>query len=321
MLLLRYQDNMNINQIYQDYSIRSAHENDKHYREGWVNTSCPFCTGNPGNHLGWNLSSNYFFCWRCGPKSTLQTLSTLLGVSFQEAKQIQRKYKNGRNYTPKKINVIKSQFRLPSLMGSILKNKLAFNYMKERGFSKKDLITLEKHYLLKCTKGVSLYDNMDLCYRIIAPIIFNHGQHELSGQMVSWQSRDVTGNSDLKYITCAAKREIIEHKKILYNAPDYDNTVVLCEGIFDVWKVFLTGYLSTCCFGVEYTPDQLKLLMNYNKVLLFLDPDKAGLRNAKRLFKQLLFAGVNAEIVDNKYGKDPGDLSKYEINECLINYI
>lgn len=305
---------MDIQQIYQDYSIRSAHEDDKHFREGWINTEC-FCSGNPGNHLGWNVSGQYFFCWRCGPKSTISTLSKILGVSFQETNEIQRKYKNSHHRTNKKsiIKVIKSKFKLPNMMVNISDNKLAFNYMIKRGFSEKNIKKLEKVYHLKATKSVSIYDNMDLCYRIVAPIFFEN-------EIVSWQSRDLTDNSTLKYITCSKKRETIEHKKILYNAPEYSNTVVLCEGIVDVWKVSLSGYYSTCCFGVEYTPDQLLLLMKYKRVLIFLDPDKAGSKHANKLMKQLLFAGKDCEIVINKYNKDPGDLSKFKINECLKGY-
>lgn len=304
---------MDIVKIYQDYSIRSAYENDQHYRDGWVNTGCPHCSGNPGNHLGWNLAGNYFFCWRCGGKSTLQTLSKLLGVSFQEAKNIERKYKSGRTFHNKKIKVIKSKFKMPQMMVNISDYKMALNYMLKRGFFKNDIKDLEQQFHLKAIKSVSIYDNLDLCYRIVAPIIFNK-------EFVSWQSRDLTNNSSLKYITCPAKREVIEHKKILYNAPEYSNTIVLCEGIFDVFKVFLSGYNSTCCFGVEYTNDQLLLLMKYKRVLIFLDPDKAGRKHTKDFFQRLVFAGINAEMVKNKYNKDPGEMSKKLINECLKPY-
>ena len=56
---------MDIERIYRDYNIPHATEGHKHCREGWVNTACPFCSGNEGLHLGYNNADDYYFCWRC----------------------------------------------------------------------------------------------------------------------------------------------------------------------------------------------------------------------------------------------------------------
>ena len=69
---------MDIIRLYRDYGIDHKAEGHKHTRPGWVNTECPFCTGNPGMHLGWNLKEEYFFCWRCGWHAPITTLSELL---------------------------------------------------------------------------------------------------------------------------------------------------------------------------------------------------------------------------------------------------
>ena len=50
---------MDVLRLYQDYGVDHLTEGHKHCRDGWVNTPCPFCSGNDGYHLGWNLYDNY----------------------------------------------------------------------------------------------------------------------------------------------------------------------------------------------------------------------------------------------------------------------
>ena len=57
---------MKLIQLYQDYNVPFQTEGHKHCRDGWVNTECPFCTGNPGLHLGATLDGKIFTCWRDG---------------------------------------------------------------------------------------------------------------------------------------------------------------------------------------------------------------------------------------------------------------
>jgi DNA primase len=72
---------------------------------------------------------------------------------------------------------------------------------------------------------------------------------------------------------------------------------------------------------VDLTIDQIYFLKkNFKRVLLFLDPDRAGLRKGRWLVSQLMFSGVNCEIVKNDTGKDPGDLSTKEIQSILKPY-
>jgi hypothetical protein len=51
---------MDITRLLQDYNIDFVSENHKHSRPGWVNVRCPFCTGNEGYHLGFNLNEEYY---------------------------------------------------------------------------------------------------------------------------------------------------------------------------------------------------------------------------------------------------------------------
>lgn len=310
---------MDIERFYQDYSIRRGYEGEKHYRKGWINCPCPFCTGNPGNHLGYNLGSGYFKCWRCGHKSHEKVIIKLLGIDYRAAKKIVRSYQGKTYVKPAEIKVTKLKFKFPGDILPITKNQAAMAYMRQvRGFSRQDIHWLSKRYQLQATGDMGFFDfqekELDLSHRIIAPIIND-------GEIVSWQSRDISNTAFLPYITCPAVVEKIEHKKVLYNPPDFAKykIIILCEGIMDVWKVALAGFPATCCFGVEYTYDQLKLLLRYDKVLIFFDPDAAGKNQAKTLIKQLIFAGKDAEIVKHQYDADPGDMPKKQIRKILIS--
>lgn len=233
----------------------------------------------------------------------------LLNISFPEAKKLTFQYIGKSSEIHRAIVVKKKQFKLPSGLMRISENKLATRYMTKRGFSPKDIRKIQKRFDLFCTGPVSLFDNMDLSFRLIAPIkIFN--------RIVSWQSRDLTNKSELKYLTCPNNREEVDHKTILYNETSKKETIILVEGIFDVWKVYLAGFRAVCCFGIGYTYDQLLLLLKHKKITIFFDPDKGGQRKAKELRNQLLFSGVECWNVKSKE-KDPGDMSIKEIKESL----
>lgn len=303
---------MDVVKLFENYSVPIAGENEKHYRAGWVNTSCPFCTGNPGNHLGYNVQNDYFFCWRCGPKQTEKVLISLLGIDYKKAKEIIREYAGKSKKNNKVLTVKKKNFLRPA--GNLItQNNLPSVYLWKRGFSVIDIKKIQNHFDLYYTGSLYSLDNLDLSYRIIAPIYYKN-------KMVSWQSRDVTGKASLRYITCPENRELIKHKHILYNDHPDLKEVVLCEGIFDVWKVFLAGFNAVCGFGVELTYEQIYRLIQYKKLVLFLDPDKAGQKHADVLYKRLLFSGVNCEIAVNPTKKDPGDMEIKRIKEILTPY-
>jgi len=156
---------------------------------------------------------------------------------------------------------------------------------------------------------------MDLKFRILAPIYFK-------GEMVSWQTRSIAKKSTLKYLTCPGIIEKMDHKSLIYYEPQmWDNlpyTLILVEGIFDVWKVYLAGFFCGCGFGVELTIDQIYWIKkNFKRVIFFLDSDKAGDQKSKVLFNQLLFSGIDCEMVKALPGEDPGSMEIWDIQKIL----
>ena len=74
---------MELDKLLREYNIDFASEGHKHCQVGWINMPCPFCKSEPGHeglHLGYNLSGEYFYCWRCGGHPTYKVLSKLLNV-------------------------------------------------------------------------------------------------------------------------------------------------------------------------------------------------------------------------------------------------
>lgn len=302
---------MEIIKLYQDYGIQFAGQGERHYRENWIQVPCPFCTGNPGNHLGYNLQQNYFNCHRCGFKTHKKVIAKLIGISEQKANQVIRRYKGFSNFVAKPlIKTKRKQFKTPT-NDSLYKHNYHCKYLRNRGFLKQDIQTLIDMMGVRAIGRFGMLDKINYRYRLFMPII-----HE--NQVVSWQTRDCTNKAPLKYLSCPSIREKIKHKDILYRYPK-GKKIILCEGVFDVWKVFVSGFHNVSCgFGVDITPPQImELINNYNEILIWFDPDQAGERKAKKLAKTLWMADKECSIIKHDLNTDPGAMTKKEIKSIL----
>ena len=307
---------MNILQLYEDFSIPSATEDGRHYRPGWLNTACPFCRGHEGNHLGWNLENDYFYCFRCGSHQIPITISKLLKVSVREVKLILKQYRTRASKPTKetKVKIRKKAHRLPS--GTAPLTNRHKQYLEKRGF---DPAYLEKKYGLLGTGPVSSLDGINYKFRIVAPILW-------SDRQVSFQGRDITDRSKLKYITCPKDRELIFHKDILYGnwgrlvhaLPQISNDIgIIVEGITDVWRF---GDYSFATFGIEYTHKQVRLISTiFKHVAVVFDNESQAIIQANKLVAELKFRGVDAwrVLIDG----DPGGMSQVDADSLVKDVI
>lgn len=299
---------MDLIQFYKDYGIFYATEGHKHCREGWVNIECPFCVGNEGMHLGYNLEEDYFVCWRCGWKSTTDVISKLLKVSKDDAKAILRRYE--------RHIVLKDKTLVKSKTGALSYEKIGESctekhkrYLKKRKYDAEYVI---KEFQLRGTGPFTLLDGLNYSHRIIVPIFWN-------GHEVSFVSRDITGKHSLRYITCPTKREIIEHKHILYGHPETfkRDSCIVVEGVFDVFR-FGIGAVAT--FGIKYTQEQVKLLStHFNKVFVVYDDDPQAVISARKLASELRFRGVSSKVIEIE--GDPGDMKQVQANAIKTQYL
>lgn len=299
---------MSLIDLYQDFNIQFQTEGHKHCRPGWVNTACPFCTGNPGLHLGFNLSTKAFYCWRCGWHPQDQTIAELLNVSKQIAKETLRKYEiNSRAVIQSQNHTIKFKpHKLPSdchpLSSKYCKGHRA--YLRARHFNPDQL---EQDWRLMGTGPTASLDRISYRYRIIIPVVWK-------GRSVSFQGRDITGKTDLRYQSCPKNREAIPHQSILYGRQDkWGDTGICVEGVTDVWRL---GFSAFAVFGIDYSHAQVReMKKHFKKVFVMFDIDPQAVRQGEKLVADLQFRGVEAEqiIIPN----DPADMDQDEANALV----
>ncbi len=296
---------MKIKQLLRDYEVPFA-ESGKNIQQGWIGLNCPFCD-DPSMHLGYDLDEEYgqgFNCWRCGPHRGAETISRLIGVSKKEAREIIRQYdgKEEAEDISKKVSVRKKGHKLPSNITEL--QSIHRNYLHKRGF---DPDYIEKHWGVMATGPTSVLDGVNFRLRLIIPIFWD-------GKRVSWQSRDVTGKNEPKYINCPKDRELINNKTIVYGKQDeWRDTIIVTEGITDVWRL---GPMSIATLGISFKEEQVKLIArNFKRVAVMFDSEPQAQKQANQLISMLEYKGVDAWNVT--VDTDPADLNQKEANELV----
>jgi len=302
---------MDIIQLYQDFSIDFVTEGHKHSRPGWVNVECPWCTGNPGYHLGYELDGNFYYCWRCGWHRVIPTVSKLLKVVEAEAKNLLRQY--GLRIA-KRIDgpvpiIQKLEFILPLNYPLLNHHKM---YLERRGF---DPERLESIWGLRSTSPLSMIDNIPYKNRILIPFFWNYAT-------VSFDTRSIskTASHEKRYKACPKDREIIPHKQILYGRQDeWRETGICVEGPTDVWRL---GTASFATSGIQYTDYQLHIMsQTFKRVFVLFDNDPQAIIQANKLVADLKFRGVDAMRMGMKMKTDPGDMTQDEANYLVKQLI
>lgn len=302
---------MDIIRLLSDFHVPFRTEGHKHCRPGWVNMSCPFCKGNDGLHLGYDMEADYFCCWRCGGKGTVKTLSHLLHLSEGEVKNLLPQY-GGKSFRRKapEAKVQLSPFKYPSGTGYL--EGPHRRYLIKRGFDPDE--TMETWNLFG-TGPVSFLSTkkgkINYSHRIVIPIHWE-------GVDVSFQARDITGKHALRYIACPEEREKVKHKHVLYGTPERfeRDTAIVVEGVTDAWR-FQGKAVAT--FGIKYTPQQLRLLAKiFKRVVVIFDSDPQAITQSEKLVSELRFRGVKAESV--RIEDDPGNMSYAEAQNLVEKY-
>jgi len=279
-----------VEEFFRDYGVRNISEGHKHTRPGWINSPCPFCTGNQGYHLGFNLSADFFRCWRCGFHSNVEVIREIAGVPWGKAKDLLREYYTGqrsvRDYVRREAGA--DRLRFPPGTGEI--GPPAIQYLTRRGFAWEEI---RDTWGVKATGPIGPYR-----FRIIAPIRYH-------GRLVSYQGRDWTEKQTEKYKACAIEDEVIHHKEILYGIDEAEGRkVILVEGITDVWRL---GPGTVAGFGIEMKQSQVLLLAEkFSEVYVMFDDDPQAIKKAEEIAYNLAMVGVETEIcvIDG----DPGAL-------------
>jgi len=285
---------LNIIQLYKDYNIHYWTKGNN-VQQGWVNVKCPF--HNDSNHLGFNPVKNYFHCWNCGHHSIEKVLSHLLNISREQVRKLLPDYETR---TLLKNNITKSTIKkVLELPGTDLTDRHR-SYLIKRNFDPDYII--EKYKI----KGTGITG--DWRFRIMIPVFYK-------GQLVTYQGRDITDLQDSKYKNLSNEESIIPRGKIFYNfdnLPEKNTIIYICEGVFDVWRM---GDGFVCSFGTSLSDVQIKLLSQFKKVVFIFDAEEEAQKKARQSAGKLATLGVECELVELTFGKDPADLSDLEAEE------
>ena len=295
--------------IFEDFGV-PYQTHGKNCREGWVNTRCPYCD-DVSNHLGGHIESGSFNCWKCGRHDRAETLSKLLGIELNEVFKIIRKYKGKSKYIKKEVRRDKpTSLKYPNKIydGLLPPQK---QYLISRGY---DPETVCKLWNVKSTTELSFLNakgkRIDFRGRIIIPI-------EWSGQVVSYQSRDITNESELRYMSCPAALELINHKRIYYSHGSIGRAGICVEGITDVWRM---GKNSFALFGIQFTNSQINVIANrFDQIFILFDNEPIAQKQANLLIERLSFRNVDCYNISDMLGKanDPAELKEKDVKRIL----
>jgi hypothetical protein len=274
----------------------------QHTTDGWVNVHCPFCAGSRNYHLGISPTGGCH-CWRCGGHSLQETVSKLLNVTEQQARSILRQYKTraARPAAIQEPRVVTHTTKLKYPTPNRELTPSGRRYLEARHFNPAHLV---EEWRIKETGPVSYLNKIDYSFRILIPIYWE-------GKPVTFQARDITGKSKMKYLACPKDQELVHHKNIVYAHPDgvQGRVGIVVEGVTDVWRL---GRHAVATLGIEYKMEQvLTLAALFDRLYIVFDREPQAQKQAKSLAVRLRALGREA-IIEQVQAADPGDMGQEE---------
>ena len=279
----------------------------KNVTEGWVNIECPypFCN-DPSNHLGVNLESKLHSCWACGEKGGMDRLiQELEGCSWPESQLILGQFQENPykdipldvKYPETGSKTVRSRDILfDQSLFSDPWPKIHLNYLKGRDFDPDILIP---KYKLKACYNTGKYK-----FRIIAPVI-------MDDEVVSFVGADVTRQAKIPYKNASDSESIIPIKSCLYNLDNANETVILVEGITDVWRI---GDGAVATLGKKVTDEQVNLLIRKRIKRVYILSDSDAYYDWKILAEMIAPVFNNVELLELNSG-DPENLRGNALKE------
>lgn len=262
---------------------------------GWIGISCLFCLDH-SNHLGINLNTKVFSCFKCGETGNavklLQAIEqeTNLGKIFRIAESFS---KEGFTDTEEISAEYQEKAHLP-IEATKKFSDMHLNFLKSRRYTEE---VIDK-YDLYATGPIGFYK-----HRIIIPVYMRR-------TLMGFVGRDVSGISLIPYKNSSSTHSVKNIKHCLYNIDNVPRkTVVIVEGILDAWRI---GDGAVATFGTKYTHDQLLFLKGMDKVFVLFDADAVSL--AYKLAHDIATIITSVEVLELSDG-DPDNLSEKEVKE------
>jgi len=305
--------------------------------KGHVNIHCPWCgSADPSHHLGIELSTGYWGCWRNAQhrgKSPLRLLVRLLGVSYYKAREIAGltdDYADPEGFDAVAARVMqrgqveieqlfkRNALKIPEGNRPIVNSGATRRHWEylvyDRGFLPCDIPLLLDWYLVVGSVSGTYRD------RVLLPYV-------MEWELVAWTARAIA-DAKIRYLDLSKDECVVEPKQTLYNhdaAFAGGHTLLVVEGPFDALKLDLYGRdwgVRAVALSTNSIQDQQIYLLeeaapNFSQVLVMMDnAGQLGVVDSMRM-RELLSQVPNLGFAPVPYGrKDGGDLLPNEV----INY-
>jgi DNA primase len=123
----------------------------------------------------------------------------------------------------------------------------------------------------------------------------------------------------MRYRACIKERETIPHKQILYSRQEHwTERIIVVEGPTDVWRM---GVHSVATSGIQFTPQQVRVLSHFKQVHILYDPEHEAQIQAARLASELRFRNVETHIHVITEASDPGKLAQTDADYIVKQLI
>ena len=220
--------------------------------------------------------------------------------------------------------------RIPKSIELPYKGKV-LKYLSDRGFTKE---TVEYFQLRYCSKGSYAYRtdkgfrDQDYSGRILIPIF------DLSGNLVSFQGRDITGRAEKKYLFPPGLPGTSFYLYNGHNAVGRES-IVINEGVFDVAAVYqafiedpslrditaIGTFGKVLSMGRKDGMDQLGALMSLKvqglkNICMMWDSEPSTIRSMIGTAEKLSGYGFNTTVALLPPGCDPNEASALEVRSA-----
>ena len=268
-----------------------------------IQFSCPY-PGHKNNDAHpsafFNLNKNVFHCFSCGANGSLESLYKFItGQEINAFSIAELKFNQVNNSAHKITDILKAQ-------------EVATNIYQDSILDKYKEIPQDMYsYLIKRVKNPDIISLFELGYdketqKATMPI--RNARHQLVGII-----GHMPYSKGFKYLPILPEKGF-KKTLFLYGMDKVDrkiDTAILVEGMFDVVAGYSLGYKNVLGLQGAFLAEEQEafLRMNFNKIVLALDNDKAGAHTTKHLIKHLKYKFEKIEVF--KYPpniKDLGDM-------------
>ena len=246
--------------------------------------------------LSYHLGKNLFQCWSCGFRGAGAKFLQSIGIVTKVPIETKQTFKIEK--MRQKINNLlnEGEVRLPAI-----RHAVEFPF---KGISEETLQDFE----VFLTPELGLEDYVCIPVYQFGKLKFIEGRLRLKDPKRSKYYRRPTG---------------VSASQILFPLDRLEKTkeIILVEGIFDMLNMWQHGFRNVLCiFGTQnFGQKKIELLdqIGITRAHVMMDGDSAGTRANLTIQKILESNNIQTRVVNLPEGKDPGELSRYELEQIL----